>query len=251
MQTGWHYTDVLEKLILSGNLPAVSRDVAKTVRDNGFNHQAFDATAVLYSYEGIKAYKEPMLDLLLDYLQIILDDHALSDEEQKDFGLLKILFKIEEGDFYRLRYTQTKQIINEHLKWVFADGVVSPDEALESVNLQSMFSLSYDQYYDFEKHFVGSLPQQKEEIKPRHLKEVPIILQVRKQSIESNNQAPANITTTHSQPTVHQKLQANPPGTEQHNRYETVKQPSDFWEKALGVILIIILGLLAVYIKNP
>jgi hypothetical protein len=81
-------------------LPDYIHDVATILSDKGFDKKAVDEVLLKDGISTARNIQEDLLDLLLAYLHIILDDHCISENEYRDFGLLKILFKIREGTFF-------------------------------------------------------------------------------------------------------------------------------------------------------
>jgi hypothetical protein len=153
MESGWQYKEVLSTLLERGNHAPHMQDLLLTIRENGFSRQAVAEALRQYGIEDITYYKEDMLDLLLSYLNIILDDHAISETEYRDFGLFKLLFRVQEGDFYKKRHQQVEVILHRHFSFILEDGIVQLEEALETVNLLDMFGLSQDQFEEFEASY--------------------------------------------------------------------------------------------------
>ena len=61
-----------------------------------------------------------------------------------------MLFKIAEGDFYKLRYEEVNEILKEQLIRIYRDdNRIDQEESLHKVGLQELFSLSYDQFLQF------------------------------------------------------------------------------------------------------
>lgn len=98
-------------------------------------------------------YKEALLDLILDYIGLALDDHILTTEEANTVLYLKRLFAIKEGDFYQLRYAQVKEVLHRQFERIYRDDdKISLEEATHKVALQDVFDLSYDQFLTFKEH---------------------------------------------------------------------------------------------------
>lgn len=152
----WCYQDVLATVLKTRSKAAHINAIASAIIKHAFNRTELSRALDKHGAPNITYYKLDLLDLLLDYANIILDDHAISEKEYHDFGLLKILFKIKEGDFYRFRYKQIEQVVHSHLAYILQDGTISLEGAMTSVDLQSMFSLSEDQYEEFEASFKAS-----------------------------------------------------------------------------------------------
>ncbi|MEO5911053.1 MAG: hypothetical protein ABIP95_09215 [Pelobium sp.] len=121
------------------------KNIAAFISRMNLNRFEFDALVK----QG-KINKEDLLDLLLYYINLILNDHILTEKEKKNVDLLKLLFRIKEGDFFKLRYHDVKEIIYRQLKIIYRnDDRISDSEAIFKVDLQHLFNLIYDQFLHF------------------------------------------------------------------------------------------------------
>ena len=115
------------------------------------NHDRIMIDKIL-AKNGIKKYKdlkEELIDVIILYINIIvLEDDLISENELKNIEILKNLFKIDEGDFYKFRYDEIKEIIRRQLYKMYIDKIVDSSEALQKVGLQELFDLSYDQFLE-------------------------------------------------------------------------------------------------------
>lgn len=101
--------------------------------------------------DKIEDLKEEILDMLLIYILLILRDHIITQNERRNLKFLKLIFKIEEGDFYKFKYKEVKETIQNQFKRVYLDGKVDETESIHSVYLQEIFDLSYDQIDSFKE----------------------------------------------------------------------------------------------------
>lgn len=100
----------------------------------------------------VKNIKEELLDLLIVYINLILLDHTITENELKNIQYLKRLFCIEEGDFYKKRYDEIEEILNKQFIRMYRnDNQIDDMEAIHKVSLQKLFDLSYDQMLEFKK----------------------------------------------------------------------------------------------------
>lgn len=91
--------------------------------------------------------KEEALNVVIDYANICLEDNALSEKEMEQIGLLKLFFRIKEGDFYKFgKEKEVKQVLSIQLRKMYNDDFINKDEALMKNDLQSLFGLSYDEF---------------------------------------------------------------------------------------------------------
>ena len=92
-----------------------------------------------------------MLDLLIFYIEFCLIDHHLSSEEKLSIRHLKILFGIKEPDLYSLKSEKVKELLVIEVKRLLLDRKVDQFKSLYHVDLQEIFSLSYDRFLELTK----------------------------------------------------------------------------------------------------
>jgi hypothetical protein len=165
--SSWDYRDIFKAIAATEGLPDYIHDVATILSDKGFNKKAVEEALLKDGISTARNIQEDLLDLLLAYLHIILDDHCISESEYRDFGLLKILFKIREGTFFHKRYYQVRSVINSQLDYLSEDEIFEPEKAALTVNLQDMFGLSYDQFQSIILDNVSISLQNRNEIPPK------------------------------------------------------------------------------------
>jgi len=124
-------------------------DIAELIYRNQLNKENLKIILTEYHIENIEDIKEELLDLLIIYINLILRDNVITENEKSNIDLLKIYFKIEEGDFYKYRFDEIKDILNQQFIRLYADSFIDKNEALYNVDLQGLFDLSYDQFDEF------------------------------------------------------------------------------------------------------
>lgn len=85
------------------------------------------------------------------YINLILNDHNITENEKNNIRLLKIYFKIKEGDFYNKRYNEVEDILHRQFERLYLDNKISESESIFNVELQEIFDLSYDQFDKFKE----------------------------------------------------------------------------------------------------
>jgi hypothetical protein len=167
MGRSWDYKDIFKAIITTESLPLYIHNLAETIYDRGWDKQAVHNRLLQDGITRLSDIKEDLLDLLLAYLHIILDDHCIRESEYRDFGLLKILFQISQNDFYDKRYYQVRSVITEQLEYLSEDDVLQPEKSQLNVNLQDMFSLSYDQLRSIKEDIQAISPQNRDRLPPK------------------------------------------------------------------------------------
>ncbi len=132
------------------SLPEVSTEIAKLVYNRSLSEESLKEILRRHQLKSITDLKDEMLDLILVYINIILNDNKLSQKELANVKLLKTVFKIRERDFYRYRHQEIKEILYKQLARIYRDdNKIDDSEALYKVELQELFSLGYDQFLEF------------------------------------------------------------------------------------------------------
>lgn len=138
--------------IISSNVIGNSLlDVGEIIAKKGLNTTRKDCLNVLNSY-GIKSledFKGKFIKLILLYIKVALKDNIITDEEIKNIRFLKLLFNIEEGDFTKEKIisNEVSRIIRTQIYLMHQDdNKIDSQEALQKVNLQEIFGLSYDEF---------------------------------------------------------------------------------------------------------
>jgi hypothetical protein len=126
-------------------------DIAELIYNNELSRGNLDTILTDHKILRVEDIKEELLDLLIVYINLILNDHIISEKEKRNIGLLKIYFKIKEGDFYNIRYYELEDILQRQFERLYLDNSINSEEALHNVDLQDFFDLSYDQFDEFKE----------------------------------------------------------------------------------------------------
>lgn len=123
-------------------------EIASTISKDEFDKIKLDEILTCHKINNISDIKEEILDLLLFYISFILDDNIITEKELANLKILKRIFRIREGDFYKFRYNKIQEILNKQFKRIYEDNIINIKEALLKVGLQELFDLSYDQFQE-------------------------------------------------------------------------------------------------------
>lgn len=92
------------------------------------------------------------VDVIIDYVELILEDNILSSEEMQILRMMKLYFRVKEGDFLKQHKDEIiEHILTRQLELIYRDKCVDIYESLMKVELQELFGLSYDQFLQFEQ----------------------------------------------------------------------------------------------------
>lgn len=135
-----------ETLLTLKELPPHVLEICKLIHSHKLDRESLNQVLTDHSFEKVEDIKSDLLDLLILYINLVLNDDIISTNEKHNVEILKKYFKIKEGDFYRFRLPEIEDIINRQFERIYEDQDVSKEEAIHSVELQSLFNLSYDQF---------------------------------------------------------------------------------------------------------
>lgn len=130
-------------------------DIATLLADEKLSPASLKEVLHKHKIDSISNIKLELLDLLLIYAGMILDDQLIDNAEATNFNFMKRLFGIQEGDFYKHRYAAMQEVLSAQFALIYADNRVDTREAMHHVELQELFDLSYDQFLAFQKEEVN------------------------------------------------------------------------------------------------
>ena len=125
--------------------------IAELIYNDDLNKDNLSAVLKEHAIANIGDIKEELLDLLIIYINLVLNDHIISENESRNIKLLKTYFQIKEGDFYDLRHAEIEDILQRQFERLYLDDRIDRREALHNVSLQEIFDLSYDQFDEFKE----------------------------------------------------------------------------------------------------
>lgn len=129
-------------------------DIAELIYNNSISKDTISVVLKRHQINRIEDIKEELLDLLIVYINLILNDHTITENEKNNVRLLKIYFKIREGDFYNYRYVEVEDILHRQFERLYLDNKISTQESIHNVELQQIFDLGYDQFDKFKENEV-------------------------------------------------------------------------------------------------
>ena len=104
---------------------------------------------------SLKDIHSEAIDVVIDFVNAILDDHIITEQEMSSLRRLKMFLHIKEGDFIKAnKEGDIEKILHREFELIFLDKVVDKEESAMKVHLQELFGLSYDQFLLFEQEAV-------------------------------------------------------------------------------------------------
>jgi len=134
------------ELIANSSQKEYIRRIAKLVVDNEITKPKIQNILSEFKIQNIKDIKSELLDTLIEYAVLVLEDNVLTENEKTNFHFLKLYFEIKAGDFYKNKYQKIKMILEKEFEKLYADDLITADESEYTVILQDMFDLTYDQF---------------------------------------------------------------------------------------------------------
>lgn len=130
------------------------KDIAMLVAENNLTVESMNKVLLQNNIRKIQDIKIELLDLIIKYANLILEDDIITDTEKRNFDFLKLHFKIKEGDFLKYKSLNIKEILQKQFEKLYADNNIDYQESVHSVILQDIFGLSYDQLDIIKEKFV-------------------------------------------------------------------------------------------------
>lgn len=140
------FQEIEKKLFLSDYL----REVCSAIITTSVSKKSIDEILQRHNVNYSIA-KVDFLHLIFEYIKNILEDDILTVTEKENVKFLKVIFRIQPGDFYYHNKADIEATIAFQLSRIYQDNYISDDEALLKVDLQEIFDLSFDQMNDYAK----------------------------------------------------------------------------------------------------
>jgi hypothetical protein len=143
-----------EQILSRENFGELVNDIAEQISVGQLTAQNLENLLRENGQNSIESIKNNILDMLLAYVNFILEDNCITSNEAENVHFLKRFFKIREGDFYSKKYHQIEEILNKQFEYMYQNNVIDTNEALQKVELQQLFDLSYDQFLELSRNAV-------------------------------------------------------------------------------------------------
>ncbi|MFA7470836.1 MAG: hypothetical protein WCY63_09675, partial [Weeksellaceae bacterium] len=121
-------------------------DISELIYKNELDNEQINKVLKYHNIKKIEDIKDELLDLLIVYINLILNDHIITENEKNNVRLLKMYFRIKEGDFINKRSNEVEDILQRQFERLYSDNLINTSESLLLVDLQGVFDLSYDQF---------------------------------------------------------------------------------------------------------
>jgi hypothetical protein len=118
--------------------------IATLICNNELTKENLDKILNEYHINNIMDIKLDLLDLLLSYINIVINTFTITEKEMRNIKILKLYFRINEGDFYKYKRYEIKSIYQTIFSLYYRNNVGYSYE-LFMAGIQDVFDLSYSQ----------------------------------------------------------------------------------------------------------
>ena len=143
-----------ERILSQNDLSDYISDIVELIYKNKLSVKSLDQVLSEYEIKDIRSINSELLDLLILYIYEVLRDNIIDENEKRNIKILKLFFKIKEGDFYKNRYKEIENILHIQFEKLYIDNKISKEEALHNFKLRSIFDLSHEQFDKFKENEV-------------------------------------------------------------------------------------------------
>jgi len=140
------FAQIVTNLDLSGYLKKVSNEITNKTISRKFIDDLLKNENINQSIA-----KVAFLHLVFAYIEVALEDNILTTTEKENIKFLKLLFRIQPGDFYLHNKKDIESTLTLQFSKMYEDKYVTNEEALLKVDLQEIFDLSYDEMNSYAK----------------------------------------------------------------------------------------------------
>jgi hypothetical protein len=145
---------VLSAYLAANQLPEELAEIIGELATEGISTENFHELRGRIQMVLDRSQKEQVLDLIIYYIRSCIRDHELSDAEKQDLQRLLTLFRVKEGEFYRLQRNEITDLLTMEVSRLILDGKLEKKEDLYQTELQRLLGLSYDQYVELTRGYV-------------------------------------------------------------------------------------------------
>jgi hypothetical protein len=129
------------------------RDIVQLIIDGNLSRETMNNVISSHGLGDKKFVKTDLIDVILAYVSLVLEDHLITRNEYHNVIMLKKCFGIREGELLKYREREVKALLEQEFRQIHADNVVTPEEELHDFEIQDMFDIGYDGYERIKSRF--------------------------------------------------------------------------------------------------
>ena len=140
--------DVVKKLKESHHYSSIMEKTIKLILDDKMNSLELNQ-CLSDENMSIEDIKPEALSLIIDYSKNILEDGIITKGEVTNIAMLKLFYRIKEGEFFELgKKDDVTEVLLQQLRKLYADNSIDRSEAVMKTELQELFGLCYDDFLE-------------------------------------------------------------------------------------------------------
>lgn len=142
------------KILSYNTLKSYISDIVELIYNNNLTPLSLKEVLKENKIQDIRSINSDLLDLLILYIHEVLKDDIIDDNEKRNIQILKLFFKIKEGDFYKSKYKEIEEILHIQFEKLYFNNNISKEEAEHNFKLRGIFDLSHEQFDKFKENEV-------------------------------------------------------------------------------------------------
>ena len=112
-------------------------DIVELIKSNQLYRENIDEILERHYIASYDNAKGEFLDLIIYYINHVLLDDIIDETEYYNVTQLKRLFKIKDGDFYKLRHAKIEEIIMKQIFRIYADNQIESLKQYINLNFKA------------------------------------------------------------------------------------------------------------------
>lgn len=140
--------DVVKQLRESHHYSSIMEKTIELILNDKMNSMELNQclSGEIMSIEDIKP---EALSLIIDYSKNILEDGIITKGEMTNIAMLKLFYRIKEGEFFELgKKDDVTEVLLQQLRKLYANNSIDRSEAVMKTELQELFGLCYDDFLE-------------------------------------------------------------------------------------------------------
>lgn len=144
-------SDILNRLLKDHSYGTIVTELLQAAAESGqFDPLKRNEILQKHTFAWKFCYVNDALNAILDYVDIILEDDILTEEEWTSVRWMRVYLNVNEKDFLkRKKEERIRHIVTEQLRKLYADNLIDRDEAIMQSEMQGLFGLSSQKYSQY------------------------------------------------------------------------------------------------------
>lgn len=141
-------SDTLNRLLKNHSYGTIVTELLQVAAESGkFDPLKRNEILQNHSFAWKCRYVNDALNAILDYVDIILEDNILTEDEWTSVRWMRVYLNVTEKDFRKSKFEERiRHIVIEQLRKLYADNLIERQEAIMQSEMQGLFGLSSRQF---------------------------------------------------------------------------------------------------------